>query len=71
MVRVLLFGHKIERLFLFCYLPNTKFIWNKFKFKILDNSNYINFHGGGDVLDAYVNSSIILGKKIEMQKVNT
>jgi hypothetical protein len=70
MVGVLFFGHRTQRL-CFCYLPNIKSTCNKFKFKILDNSNYINFHGGGDVLDAYVNSSIILGKKIEMQKVNT
>jgi hypothetical protein len=33
--------------FVFCYLPNTKSKWNKFKWEILDNSNYDNFHGGG------------------------
>jgi hypothetical protein len=70
MVGVLLFGHKTQRL-CFCYLPNTKSTWNKFKFKILDNSNYINFHGGDDFSHAYVNASIIFGKKLEMQNMNT
>jgi hypothetical protein len=37
----------------------------------LDNSNYINFHGGGDFSHAYVNASIIFGKTLEMQKMNT
>jgi hypothetical protein len=38
----------------FCYLPNTKFKWNKFKWEILDNSNYDNFHGGGGFSHQYV-----------------
>ncbi len=61
MVGVPLFGHRTQRL-CFCYLPNTKSTWNKFKFKILDNSNYKKNHGGGDFSHAYVNASIIFGK---------
>jgi hypothetical protein len=41
------FGHKTQG-FCFYYLPNIKSKWNKFKWKILDNSNFDNFHGGGD-----------------------
>jgi hypothetical protein len=41
-IRVPLFHHKTQG-FCFCYLPNTKSKWNKFKWKILDNSNYDNF----------------------------
>jgi hypothetical protein len=63
MVRVLLFGHKTQNYY-FCYLPNTKFTCNKFKFKILDNSNYANFHGGGgDFSLAYVMMRQYLSKK--------
>jgi hypothetical protein len=53
------------------YLPNTKFTWNKFKCKILDNSNYANFHGDGDFLDVYVIMHQYFGKKSEMRKINT
>ncbi len=49
--------------YFFCYLPNTKFTWNKLKFKILDNSNYVNFHGGGDFSLAYVMMCQYFGKK--------
>ncbi len=41
-IRAPLFGHKTQGL-CFCYLPNTKSKWNKFKWKILDKSNYDNF----------------------------
>jgi hypothetical protein len=34
--------------FHFCYLPNTKYIWNQFKRENLDNSNYNNSYGGSD-----------------------
>jgi isopentenyl phosphate kinase len=38
----------------FCYLPNTKSKWNKFKSDILDNSNYDHVHGGGGFSHPYV-----------------
>jgi hypothetical protein len=52
-VKVLLFGHMTQG-FCFYYFLNKKFVWNKFKWKILDNLNYANFHGGGDFSYAYV-----------------
>jgi len=52
-IKVPLFGHMTQRL-CFCYLPNIKSLWNKFKWKILDNSNYDNLHGGGNSSHAYV-----------------
>jgi len=62
MVRVLLFGHRTQGL-RFCYLFNTKSTLNKFKWKILDNSNYTNFHGGGDFSHVYVIMHQYFGKK--------
>jgi hypothetical protein len=52
-IKVPLLCHKTQG-FWFCYLPNTKFKWNKFKWEILDNSNYDHFHGGGGFSHAYV-----------------
>ncbi len=69
-VGLLFFGQRIQRL-CFCYLLNTKFTWNKFKCKILNKSNYINFHGGGDFSYMYVIMHQHFGKKSEMQKMNT
>jgi hypothetical protein len=62
-----LFGYKIQELS-FCYLPNIKSTSNKFKWKILDNSNYDNFHGGGDFSHAYVIMHKYSSKKLKMQK---
>ncbi len=52
-IRVPFLVHRIQG-FSFCYLPNIKFMWNKFKWKVLDNSNYDNLHGGGDFSHAFV-----------------
>jgi hypothetical protein len=52
-VGVPLFGHMTQE-FCFCYLPNIKSTWNNFKCKILDNTNYVKFHGGGDFSHVYV-----------------
>jgi hypothetical protein len=52
--------------FWFCYFPNIKFKWNKFKWEILDNSYYDNFHGGGDFSHEYVIMQKYFGKKLEM-----
>ncbi len=38
--------------------------------KILDNSNYDNFHGSGDFSHAYVIMHKYFGKKSKMQKIN-
>jgi hypothetical protein len=38
----------------FCYLPNIKSKWDKFKWEIVNNSNYDNFHNGGDFSHVYV-----------------
>jgi hypothetical protein len=65
-VMVLLFGHMTQGL-CFYYLKK-KSIWNKFKWKILDNSNYANFHGGGDFSYAYVIIINILVKNQEYRK---
>jgi hypothetical protein len=43
-IKVPFFEHKTQKL-CFYYLPNIKFTWNKFKWKVLDNSNYDNLHG--------------------------
>jgi hypothetical protein len=64
-IRVPLFGHKTQGL-CFCYLPNIKSKWNKFKQEILDNSNYHSFHGGGDFSHAYVIMHKYFGKKPEL-----
>ncbi len=48
-----------------CYLPHTKFTWNKLKYKKLDSSNYANFHGHGDFLRVYV---IIINILVKNQK---
>jgi len=61
MVGVLTFGHRTQWLF-FGYLPNTKSMWNKFKCKILDNSNYVNFHVGSVFLHEYVIMHQYFGK---------
>jgi hypothetical protein len=63
------FDHMIQGL-CFCYLPNIESKWNKFKWEILDNSNYDNFHVGGDFSHAYVIMYKYFGKKPEMQKMN-
>jgi len=69
-IRVPLFEHKTQGFFL-CYLPNIISKWNKFKWKILDNPNYDNLHGGGDFSHANVIMHKYFGKKLEMQKMNT
>jgi len=67
---VTIFGQRIQGL-CFCYLLNTKFTWNKFKCKILNNLNHTNFHGGGDFSHMYVIMHQYFVKKLEMQKLNT
>jgi hypothetical protein len=62
MVMVPLFRHRIQG-FHFCYLPNTKFIWNEFKCENLDNSNYNNSYGDGDFSCAYIIMHQYFGKK--------
>jgi len=62
LVRATLFGLKTQGL-CFYYLPNIESTWNKFKWKILNNSNYDNFHGGGDFSHAYVIMHKKFGKK--------
>ncbi len=52
--------------FCFCYLPNTKSKWKKFKWEILDNSNNDNFHGGGGFSHSYVIMHKYIVKKPEM-----
>jgi len=69
-IKAPLFGHKTQR-FYFCYLQNIKFKWKQFKWKILDNSNYDNLHGGGDFSHAYVIMNKYFCKKLNMQKMNT
>jgi hypothetical protein len=64
-VGVPLFGHMTQEL-CFCYLPNIKSTWNNLKWKILDNSNYVNFHGGGEFSNAYVILHQYFGKKLNM-----
>jgi len=61
-IKVPFFDHMIQG-FCFCYLPNIECKWNKFKWEILDNSNYDNFHGGGDFSHAYVIMHKYFGKK--------
>jgi hypothetical protein len=61
MVRVLLFGHKIQT-FVFWLSSKYKIYMEQFKFKILDNSIYVNFHGGGDFSLAYVMMCQYFGK---------
>jgi len=60
-IMVPLFGHKIQGL-CFCYLPNIKSKWNKFKWEILNNSTYDHFHGGGDFSHAYAIMHTYFGK---------
>ncbi len=62
MVGVPLFRHRTQE-FHFCYLSNTKFIWNQFKCENLDNSNYDNSYGDGDFSHAYVIMHQYFGKK--------
>jgi len=64
-----LFQHKTQ--LCFCNLPNIKSKWDKFKWKILDNSNYDNFHDGGDFSHAYVIMHKYFDKKQKMQKMKT
>jgi hypothetical protein len=64
-IKVPFFGHMTQRL-CFCYLPNIKFKWNKFKCKTLDNLNYDNFHVGNHFSHAYINMHKYFGKKLEM-----
>ncbi len=71
MVKVHLFGHKIQIWICFYYLPNIESTWNKFKWNMLNNSNYNNFHGGDDFSHAYVIMHKYFGKKSEMQKMTT
>jgi hypothetical protein len=42
-----------------------------YEWKILNNSNYDNFHGGGDFSHAYVIIHTCFGKKLKMQKMST
>jgi hypothetical protein len=65
--KVPFFDHRIQGS-CFCYLPNTQFKWNKFKWEIFDNSNYDNFHGGGDFSRAYVIMHKYFGKKKKYKK---
>jgi hypothetical protein len=67
-IKVPLFHHKTQGV-CFCYLPNIKSKWNKFKWEILDNSHNDNFHGGGDLSHAYVIMHNSLVKK--NAKMNT
>jgi hypothetical protein len=53
------------------YLPNIGSKWNKFKWEILNNSNYDHFHGGRDFSHAYVIMHKYFGKKPKMQKMST
>jgi len=46
-IKVPFFDHGTQG-FCFYYLPNIEAKWNKFKWKILHDPNYDNFHGGGD-----------------------
>ncbi len=69
-IKVPFFHHRTQGL-CFCYLPNTKFKWNKFKWEILDNSNYDSFHGGGGFSHVYVNTHKYFVKKPKMKKMNT
>jgi hypothetical protein len=68
MIKVFLFGFKY---FFSSRLPNIKSTWNEFKQKILDNSNYDNFHCGGDFLHACVIMNKYFGKIPKMKKMNT
>jgi isopentenyl phosphate kinase len=56
---------------LFLLSSKYKIYMEKNKCKILNNSNYINFHGGGDFSHPYVIMHQYFGKKSEMQKMNT
>jgi hypothetical protein len=69
-IMVPLFHHKTPG-FCFCYLPNTKSKWNKFKWEIFDNSNYDSFHGDGGFSHVYVIMHKYFVRKLEMQKMNT
>jgi hypothetical protein len=60
-IKVPIFGHMIQG-FWFCYLPNINSTWNKFKWKILDDSNYDNLHGGGGFSYAYAIMHKCFGK---------
>jgi hypothetical protein len=64
-IKVPLFDHRTQGL-CFCFLSNIKYKWNKFKWEILDNSNYNNFHGSGDFSHAYVDMHKYFGKKLKM-----
>jgi hypothetical protein len=64
-IKVPFFDHRTQGL-CFCYLPNIKSKWNKFKWENLDNSNYDNFHGGDDFSHEYVIMHKYFGKKPEM-----
>jgi hypothetical protein len=50
------------------YLPNIKFTWNKFKWKILNNLNYDNLCGDGDFSHAYVIMHRYFGEKPKIKK---
>jgi hypothetical protein len=69
-IKVPIFGHMIQGL-CFCYLPNINYTWNKFKWKILDDSDYDNLHGGDGFSHAYVIMHKYFGKKQKMVKMNT
>jgi hypothetical protein len=69
-IKVPLFGHRTQGL-CFCYFPNMKYKWNKLKWKILDNSNYDNLHGGGDFSHVYVIMHKYFDKNLKMQKMST
>jgi hypothetical protein len=46
-IKVPLFDQRTQRLW-FYYLPIIESKWKKIKWKILYNSNYDHFHGGGE-----------------------
>jgi hypothetical protein len=61
-IEVPFFDHGTQG-FCFYYLPNIEAKWNKFKWKILHDPNYDNFHGGGDFSHVYVIMHKYFGKK--------
>ncbi len=61
-VKVTFFDH-VTQGFVFVIFHNIKSKWNKFKWEILDNSNYDNFHGDGDFSHEYVIMHKYFGKK--------
>ncbi len=69
-IKVPFFDHSTQGL-CFYYLLNIDYKWNKFKWEVLDSSNYDNFHGGNDFSHAYVIMHKYFCKKPKMQKIST